>query len=301
METRTVGDKSDTIFHTQIGQSHHCNMNRTIAISIVIKLFYWYCKILGLCPIHYDLQKRAFIWTWYEIFYSLLVWMSFSYFYWTKVLNLITHLNPVLVFAYFTLNLLTIATIFLVQCLNAGKLANLLNHLTELLRNDFSGIRESITLWQIVRYGMRFFQKMIVINGIAMAVTMIFCETLSKVVTGEIDYFVNFVMSLAYVLQMLIPNIFYAFFLVISIHLRQLNVEIQKIYNQANEILTARSFGGDGWPNLNHQLTQLSQRLDHLSKLHGKIEVISRHVNQVFSWQLLIVTGNLINIILIEV
>lgn len=276
-------------------------MNRTIAISIVIKFFYWYCKILGLCPIHYDLQKSAFVWTWYEILYSLLVWMNFSYFYWTKTLNLIAHLNPILVFTYFTLNLLTIATIFVVQCLNAGKLANLLNQLTELLRNELNAIRESITLWQFIRYGIRFFQKILFINAISMAATMIFCDTLSNIVTGQLDYFVNFVMSLAYILQMLIPNIFYAFILVISIHLRQLNVEIQKAHNQANELQSVRSFGSDSWPNPNNQLNQLCQRLDHLSKLHSKIEMITRHVNQVFSWQLLIVIANLINIILIEV
>lgn len=276
-------------------------MDRTIAISTVLKLFYWYCKVLGLCPIHYDVRSGAFIWTWYEIFYSLLIWMSFSYFYWTRVLNLIKYLNPILVFIYFTLNLLTIATVFVVQCLNAGQLANVLNQFIELLQNDFKAIRETFTLWQINRCGFRFFQKIIFFNGIAMTATMIFCEILSTTVNGQVDYFVNFVMSMAYVLQMLVPNIFYAFVLVISIHLRQLNVEIQKVHNETNELLTAHSVGIDGLPRRNYQMTLLSQRLDHLSKLHAEIEIIARQVNQMFSWQLLITICNVINNILIEV
>lgn len=276
-------------------------MNRAIAISTVIKLFYWYCKVLGLCPIHYDVQRGAFIWTWHEIFYSLLIWMSFSYFYWTRVLNLIKYLNPILVFIYFSLNLLTIATVFGLQCLNAGKLANVLNQSIDLLQNEFKAIRETFTLWQINRCGFQFFQKIIFFNGIAMTATMIFCEILSEIVNGQADYFVNFVMSMAYVLQMLVPNIFYAFILVISIHLRQLNIEIQKVHSETNELLTARSVGIDGLPNRNYQMMQLIQRLDHLSKLHGKIEIIAREVNQMFSWQLLITICNVINNILIEV
>lgn len=227
--------------------------------------------------------------------------MNFSYFYWTRVLNLIKYLNPILVFIYFSLNILTIAIVFLVQCLNAGKLAKLLNQLIELLQNDFKAIRDAFTVWQIIRYGIRFFRKIFILNSIAMTATMIFCETLSMIVTGHIDYFVNFVMSLAYILQMIIPNLFYAFILVISIHLRQLNVEIQKVHNQANELLVARSVGIDGISNRKQQLIQLSERLEYLSKLHSKIEIITRHVNQAFSWQLLVTIYNVITNILLEV
>lgn len=276
-------------------------MDRATVASIVIKLFYWYCKLLGLCPVHYDFQQNAFVWTWYEIFYSVLIWMNFSYFYWTRVLNLIKYLNPVLVFIYFTLNLLTLATVFLVQCFNAGKLAELLNQLLDLLQNECKAIRDTFTLWQIVRYGARFFQKIIFINGVAMAATMIFCETLSMIVTGQIDYFVNLVMASAYILQMLIPNMFYAFILVISIHLRHLNVEIQKFHHQANELITVPCAGIDGLRNRYNQLNKLSQRLEDMSKIHCKIEIIVRHVNQVFSWQLLITIYNAITNILIEV
>lgn len=281
--------------------------------SIAIKLFYWYCKILGLCPLHYDSRKKSFICTWREISYSLLIWLSFSYFYWTKVLDLISHLNPVLVYIYFSLNLFTIATVFVVQCLNAGKLADLLNQVTKLfLLNEFKAIRDSLSLWQIVRYGIQFFYKIILINGITSVVTMVFCETLSIIVTGQIDYLVNFVMSMAYILQMIISNIFYAFILMISIHLHQLNVEIKKIRNQANEMAVARTLGDLGddddgikrnhmIPNLNDQFIQLNQRLNHLSKLHCNIETIARQVNLVFSWQLLNMICNLITNILIEV
>lgn len=274
-------------------------MDSTFIVSIATKLFYWYCKILGLFPIHYNSQKKLFTWTWREIVYSTLISLNFSYFYWTNVYNLFIHLNPIVVFAYFLFNLCTLAAIFVVQCLHVGKLANLLNQLAVLLKNEFNNIQKSLSLWQIIRSGMRFFQKIIFINGIATAATMVFCETLCKIVTGKIDYVVIFVMSMMYILQMLIPHMFYAYILVISIHLRQLNAEIQKIRNKVS-VLGTNDDGGTT-PNLNDRFIELNHRLGHLFKLHRKIGTITRQVNQVFSFQLLVVIGNLIIMILIEV
>lgn len=273
-------------------------MNHALIFSIGLKIFYWFGKLLGLCPFHYNSRKKLFVWTWTEIFYSFFIWSNFSYFYWTSGLNGVTSLNPLVVIAFFYLAMFTIAIVFMMQCLHTKKLVNLLNETGKLLQ-QLKPFCDKLSTWHALRYLALFISKTLVTSGVAQIASISTCALISKLMTGKIDYFVIFIVSVAYFLQTLVPNMFYTFILGASMHYQQLNNEILRIVGHANAVIQNRATGR--MPNQDYRLIQLSQHLDHVASLHGQITIQTRKANKVFSLQLLITIGNFVAIILIEV
>lgn len=262
---------------------------------LILKCFYLFCKLLGLCPCHYNSRRKLFDWSKWEIIYSVFVWINFSYFYPMIGLKMMTHLNPLVVISFFYLSMVTITFIFAIQCWHAKKLAALMNE-TQILMEKLLPFCHSISKWQSIRYGIRFIYKTIVTSAIAQIGSINFCVILSKMMTGKVDYFMIFIISIAYFLQTLVPNMFYTFVLGTSMQFHQLNAEIQKIADEAN-LLTKNTRDH----NSNERFHKLSLRLDYIASLHGKLTVHTKNVSKIFAWQLLIVITSFVAILLIEV
>lgn len=271
-------------------------MNRAQFIILSdLRLFYWMCKLFGLCPLHYTFQKIAFVWTWRDIFYSILVWLIFAYFYFYTGQRFRGQINPLLTIAVVYFSIFTITVMFLVQCLHANKLTNLLNTTIELWR-QVNAICKSLSVRQTIRYGWKFFGKVFLVSSIAELASFAIGSELSDNVTETIDSTAFITISIGYIVQTLVPNMFYVFILTISIQYDQLNNEIRKIVHQATEISTT-----DCNRRRNDVLIVLSQQLDRIASLHAKITAHANITNRVFSLQLLVIIGNFVAIILIEV
>lgn len=250
---------------------------------------------MGLCPFHYNSRKRLFNWSIFEILYSIFVWMNFSYFYPTSGLRMVVQLNPLVVFVFFYLAMATITIVFIFQCWNAKKLAALMNK-TRILFKELLPFYRSISTWQSTKYGIMFVCKTVVVSGIAQVASVNCCVILCKQMTGKVDYFVIFIISVSYFLQTLVPNMFYTFVLGALMQYHQLNCEIRKISNQ---IILLKKVKYD--KNAYNHFRKLSQRLDYIASLHGKLTVHTINVNKIFAWQLLVIIGNFVAVLLIEV
>lgn len=269
-------------------------MKNKLIFLLFLRLFYWFCKLLGLCPFHYDSQQKSFAWSKWDILYSIVIWVSFSYFYPTSGLNAIAHLNALVVIAFFYLAMATITFVFVMQWLHVKKFTILLNE-TQKLLHELQPFWENCSRWNTIRVGFWFICKTVITSGIAQIASIECCVILCKMMTGKVDYFVIFIVSVSYFLQTLVPNMFYTFILGATLQYHQFNIEIEKIAYQANLHIKCTDVES------NELFYKLSKRLDYIATLHGKLTIHTIEVNKLFSAQLLIVIGNFVAILLIEV
>lgn len=269
-------------------------MNKKQIFLIFLRLFYWFCRLFGVCPFHYNSRKNAFDWSKWEILYSIIIWANFSYFYPTSGLRSVVNLNRLVVISYFYLAMGTITFVFIMQWIHVKKFTNLLNETKKLLE-EFRPFCAKITGWDMIKAGFWFICKIVITSGIAQIASIVCCVALGKMMYGKVDYFVVFIVSVSYFLQTLVPNMFYTFILGVSIQYHQLNIEIEKISHQANY---HKKYSDS---ESNELLCKLSKRLDYIATLHGKLTVHTTKVNKLFSAQLLIVIGNFVAVLLIEV
>lgn len=262
---------------------------------IILKCFYWFCKLFGLLPIHYNSRKNAFNWSKLEILYSIFVLVNFSYFSRTNGLSIVIHLNPVLVLAVFYMAIASITMVFTIQCYNAKKLAVLMNE-TRILLIELLPFCHSISTWQSAQCGIMFICKTVVASGLALIGVISCCVILCKMMTGKVDLFVIFIISITHFLQTLVPNMFYTFVLGASMQYHQLNGEIQKIANRAVFLMKNQMN-----KNSIYQFRKLSRRLDYIASIHGKLTIHTKKINEIFAWHLLIIIANFFAILLIEV
>lgn len=274
-------------------------MQRRRLFSISLTIFYWFWRLLGLCPFHYNSRKDAFNWTWLEILYSVLVWMNFAYFY-PAGIWFFRVFDSLIVWSFFYFSLITITIVFAVQCVHVKPLTDLLNETIHLMR-DLQPFTAKISTINAFRCGILFAFKTIFIGGTLQMVSVVFCINMSKMLTDQVDYFVIFLVLIAYFLQTIVPNIFYTFILGVSIQYQQLNAEIQNIADQAT-LLTKTNYGNKTqYSRSSLHFIELSNRLKHVASLHGKITMLTKKVNQVFSFQLLVLITNYVARLLIEV
>lgn len=260
-----------------------------------LKCFFWYCKLFGLCPIHYDSRKNAFDWSTLEMVYSMFICAMFSYFFPTSGLTTIAHLNPLVVIVFFYLVMVTITITFIVVFANVQKMTVLMNE-TKNLIDELQPFCRQTSNRQCFRAAISFICKTVVTSSIAQFGSTYCCIILCQMVTNDVDYFVIFIVSMAYYLQTIVPNMFYVFILCVSMAYNQLNAEIMEIAKRAN--FYAKYCNNSESSEL---FGKLSTHLDHIASLHGKLTAHTIKVNEMFSWQLLIVIGNFVAILLIEV
>lgn len=280
---------------THRSSSIYSTMKYQTIFAVGLKIFFWFCKLFGFCPFHYNSRRKRYNWTWIEIIYSISIWANFCYFYTTSGLSAVARLNPLVVVAFFYLTMSTITMVFLIQCAHANQLANLSNKTYALLQ-ELKPFCSSLSNVHAFRYGMLFLCKIILTSGIAQVATIVCCSLIGKMISGSIDYFVIFIVSVAYFMQTLVPNIFYTFILGISMHYRQLNNEVEKIVAEVRRFVKDKHVIQSA-----NQFNHLIQRLDCIATLHGKLTIHSKNVNDIFSLQLLITISNFFAIILIEV
>lgn len=264
-------------------------------LFIGLKWFYWFCKLFGLCPIHYDYHKSAFNWSTLEILYSIFIWAMFSYFFPTSSLIILSRLNPLVIIVFFYLVMGTISIIFVVMFVNVQKMTVLMNETMNLI-NELQSCCRQISNQQSIRAAISFILKTIVTSSISQFGSIYGCIILCQLESNDIHYFMVFMVSMAYFLQTIVPNMFYVFILCVSMAYNQLNAEIENISNRAN--FYAKYCNNSKSKDAFEKLTI---RLNHIASLHGKLTAHTIKVNQVFSWQLLIVIGNFFTSLLIEV
>lgn len=222
--------------------------------------------------------------TLFSYFYSIVFYIAFAYFYLTSGLFVIMRLNPLAMISFVYLTMIAISVIFIVQCWKASQIARFLNEAMRLLSRlapvcGYSEIdRESLLM---------FLFKVLVVSAIAQLAVINGCRILGQLVTGSVDYFVIFVISVAYFLQTIVPNMLYVAVLVSSFYYRRINDEIGALMKEAAK--TRGSFDA------------ISVELNNLARLHLKLTEVLQTGNSVLSVQLLFSTADFIAILIIEV
>lgn len=260
-----------------------------------LKCFFWYCKLFGLCPLHYDSQKNAFNWSTLEIIYSMFIWAMFSYFFTTSGITTLSHLNPLVVVVFFYMTMVTATITFVVILLNVRKMTVLMNESKDLIEELHPFCRQ-ISNQQSCRAAISFIFKTVVTSVIAQFGSIYCCIILCQAEINEVNYFLVFIVSIAHCLEVVVPNMFYVFILCVSIAYSQLNAEIEDVLRLANFYEKYRNDS-----NANKLFEKLGAHLNDIASLHGKLTALTIKVNRVFSLQLLILIGDIITVLLIEV
>lgn len=243
-----------------------------------------FCTVFGLFPFRYNETNKIFETSLFRYCYSIVFYIAFAYFYLTSGLFVIMRLNPLAMIAFVYLTMIAIAVIFIVQCWKASRIARFLNDAMSLLSQlapirDYAEIdRESLLM---------FLFKVLIVSAIAQLAVINGCRILGELVTGSVDYFVIFVISVAYFLQTIVPNMLYVTILISSFYYRRINVEIAAVMK---EVAKARG-----------SFEAIPDRLNNLARLHLKLTEVLKTGNSVFSVQLLFSTADFIAILIIEV
>lgn len=271
-------------------------MTQNQIVLFFLKYFYLFSKVLGLCPFHYDSTTKLFTTHWYDIVYPILVYFNVSYFYMTNVLNIvsITILSPLIVVAFFYMTMCTTFMVILLQLLNFNVLTSLIN---DAIKFFVTLNRLNNSNGQIVSLRL-FLYKIVLTSGCAQIASVNSCVALCQVIIGKVDYFVIFIVSVAYFLQTIVLNMFYIIVLSGIVQYKRMNVEIRKVIDDMKTLLNENHIRG---LNVENNSFQLSERLNFIASLHCKLTQYMMRSNKIFSIQILIVTGNFVGILLIEV
>lgn len=266
-------------------------------VNIVLTFHFIVSALFGYGPFHYNIRNQRLEVAFYDFIYPIIVCASFLYFY-PASLSIISNINVLVVIAFFYMTTITVFLTFLIQCLNAKKLSNFFNDFADLLFNltKFYGPKAK---FNYNRYVTLLLYKTVLISTISQSALIYCCINFTQMMTQKVDYLVVFVTSVAYFLQVLVPNMFYSIILVATIHYEQLNKEIKKVIDRISRVTENRS--SNRRENRSQALLNLSQRLDNIAYYHCKLSEHTTRVNRIFSLQLLVSTSNFVGILLIEV
>lgn len=282
----------------QFENSISTTMMRVSNIQLLLQIAYKFSRLCGLVPFRYDSATERFVTAWYDHIWPGVTYFSFAYFYPTSGLSVISVLSPLVVIAFFYMTVTTISVIFLVQAINARGICVLLNDITALNRELYERERHLVgkSYWPYVSLALA---KVIVVNVVAQSAVIYCCTTLAIMLTGKGDFFVVFLISWAYCLQTIVPNMFYVGVLGASFHYKQINKEIAVVMHDAVQLTEGQH--GYGNHAIRRQFGELSERLDCLAVLHSGLFHLVTRANAMCSLQLLVSTANFVGILLIEV
>lgn len=125
------------------------------------------------------------------------------------------------------------------------------------------------------------------------------CVILANMLTGQTDYFVIFIISVAYFLQTIVPNMFYTLVLHATFHYKQINLEIENVVRETQNI--ASSTAVYTAQEIRSKFFYLSERIDLITTCHGELTARIIKTNSLFSKQLLASSANFVGILIIEV
>lgn len=272
-------------------------MDQKDIIGLILRFSYGFCVCFGLCPFSYNFQRKTFETAWYHLVYPILVYIAFSYFYPTSGLAVISSLNPLVVVAFFYMTMANISVIFLVQCMNANRIVAFLNELFvfEYRLNDLYTKTIEDKFFPSI---LLFLYKTVLVNCFAQLAVINCCVIISQVLTGQTDYFVIFIISVAYFLQTIVPNMFYTLVLHAKFHYKQINREIEEVVGETQNILSSAIYTTQ---ERRTKLFNLCERIDRIASCHGTLTTQIIEANNIFSKQLLVSSANFVGILIIEV
>lgn len=227
--------------------------------------------------------------------YSTVVVISFSYFYPTSGISVVSRLNPLVAITFFNLSMTTICLTFIVQIIQSHKIVRFLNDAIQFLFNFNKFIDRHKVKYLSSIFAIIF--KIVVVNLMAQYALIAGINLILIQVTGKKDYFSILMTSVAYTLQSMIPNLFYSSLLVVSFYLKQINEKIDDIVVQAkriseldeNEYMKQKVF------------CDLSDRLDDIATYHARLIELTNRLNKLCSFQILVSITNFFGILIIEV
>lgn len=263
----------------------------------LLKYVYVFVSLFGLCPFVFDFEKKIFKTSTVMQLYSTSVVLSFSYFYPTSGISVISALNPLVAITFFNLSMTTICLTFAVQIVHSHKIVQFLNDAIQFLYNFNKFIdRHSVDYLSSI---VAIILKIGVVNVTAQYACIDGVNTILTHVTGKRDYFAIFMLSVAYTLQSMIPNIFYGSLLTASFYLKQINGKIDDIVEQA---IRAGNVDVDGNKYVKEKVyCELSDRLDEITIYHSRLIELTVRLNKLCSFQLLLSITNFFGLFLIQV
>lgn len=260
------------------------NMDQMTIITILLKGFYQFNRLLGLFPIHRNKTSKTFTSTWFEILYSVSVWILFSYFYSTNgLLDGFLHVNRLVTIAYFFISIFTISLVYANQCLNAKSIASFLNDTLKIIE-EFAQFQDANKNLLVKETVLLFTLKIIIAGVINSILSVIFCLQMSALTTNDVDYIDMFLVTTEYFLRAFISNIFYIYIFGASFYYDLINYNIERIIRQANLIPQDHNIKKG-------KFMELTYRLDKISILHCKLTDHTQQFNRLFSIQILILIG----------
>lgn len=272
-------------------------MNVTF-IKFLLRFCYIFSRVFGLIPFRYNDETKTFVTAWYDKIYPIVIYFLFAYTYSTSGLSVISVLNPLVVVAFFYMTVSTISVIFLVQCLTAKRICVFLNKAAHLNGELYQRYR-LLPGTHYRSHVLLALTKTTAVNFLAQIAVAYCCSVLGQVLTGKVDYFVIFIISVAYFLQTIVPNMFYVGILGASFHFEQINREISGVVAEAATLANGcRDFG---LKEVREHFGKLTNRLNDIAVLHGRLTTLTTTANTICSLQLLVSTANFVGILLIEV
>lgn len=139
---------------------------------------------------------------------------------------------------------------------------------------------------------------MVVINFIAQFALIKALHSLLILITGSHDYVAIFIVSVAYFMQSMVPNMFYAALQVADFYLNRINSEVRSIVRSVKNFQDNKALSEFA---KTRQYCTYSDRLDELAEFHQCLTNLLVSLNDLFSLQLLFNTLNFFGIFVIEV
>lgn len=266
-------------------------------LVVAIKCSYYFVSIFGMLPVKYNYKKFKFETSVLLTSYSLLILVAFSYTYLTSGVSVISSLNPLIAITFIYLSYSAICLTVMIQCLQRHKITRFLNRVQLFLHE-----LKTVTNQYEVSYSQEIILillKTVFINCLTQYAVISAVHSLLLQITGKRDYVAIFIMCVAYFMQTIISNLFYALILASAFYFKLINKKICRIIEGAQYAMNIAQHGSN-FLKLNQYL-ECSDRLDELAIIHRKLTNLTRSLNSLCSVQLLISTINFVGILVIQV
>lgn len=282
-------------YHTPIVIVVPVTMFQEKLFKNLLKCAYVFVSVCGLCPFRFDFEEKRFKSSTFMRLYSVFVVLSFSYFYPTSGISVVSTLNPLVAMTFFNLSMTTICSTLVIQIMHSEKIVELLNDAIRFLY-DFNKFIDRHKVNYLTSICTLIF-KTVFVNAMSQYACIDGVSTILTQMTGKKNYFAIFMVSLAYTLQTMIPNIFYGSLMAVSFYLEQISEKIDDIVVQAKRVsnVDANEYAKE------KVYCELSDRLDEIIVHHSRLVELTIRLNGLCSFQILLSITNFFGILLIEV
>lgn len=273
-------------------------MKHYSTLKVFAKLAYYFVKGLGFFPIHYDCHTKQFQTSRPQLVYSLLLLIAFSYTYLTSGVSIISALSPLIAVAFTNLSVTTISITLLLQCKNHQSIVLFSNRSKDLMlqiNRTLLNNKQPINIRsQLVRLAF----KLVFINFMAQFAVIKALHNLLIMITGSKDLMAIFIVSMAYFMQTMVPNIFFVALQVANFYLDLINQEVLNVVRRASFMQDNCKFSK--FARIEEHCS-CSDRIDELAELHQTMTHLLKDLNKLCALQLMFNVLNFFGILIIEV